>query len=72
MVAGDYIHTTGDTHIYMNQLKPAQEWLSRKPSKLPKLVINRPRGTSLFDIQLEDLHLLDYDPQPFIKFAVAK
>lgn len=72
MVPGDYVHTMGDTHIYSDQLDAAQEWISRVPTSLPTLKIHRPVGTSVFDIKLEDLELVGYNPQPFIKFPVAK
>ncbi|MDY6249401.1 MAG: thymidylate synthase, partial [Prevotella sp.] len=68
--AGDFIHTTGDTHLYLNHLEQARLQLTRKPRPLPKMKLN-PSIKSLFDFQFEDFELTDYDPWPHIKAEVS-
>jgi len=67
---GDFIHTLGDAHIYLNHVEQIQTQLSREPRALPKLVLNTDK-TSVFDIELEDLSIEGYDPHPTIKAPVA-
>ena len=67
---GEFIHTTGDTHLYLNHLEQVQLQLSREPRPLPKMKIN-PDVKSLFDFKYEDFELVDYDPHPHIKGVVA-
>lgn len=67
---GDFIHTLGDAHIYVNHLEQIEMQLSREPRPLPKLVLNTDK-TSLFDIELEDLAIEGYNPHPTIKAPVA-
>lgn len=67
---GEFIHSFGDTHIYLNHLEQVKEQLSREPRALPTLNIN-PEKTSIFDIELEDLSIEGYDPHPTIKAPVA-
>lgn len=67
---GEFIHTTGDTHLYLNHLEQADLQLSREPRKLPKMKIN-PEVRSIFDFKYEDFELVDYDPWPSIKAPVA-
>ena len=68
--AGEFIHTTGDTHIYTNHLEQVQLQLSRTPRKLPRMRLN-PDVKSIFDFQYEDFQLEDYDPWPAIKGVVS-
>jgi len=68
--AGDFIHTLGDAHLYLNHLEQAREQLSRKPGALPKMTLN-PECVSLFDFEFDDFALTDYDPLPHIKAPVA-
>ena len=68
--AGDFIHTTGDTHLYLNHLEQAQLQLTRTPRPLPKMVIN-PEVKDLFSFQYEDFLLTGYDPWPHIKAEVS-
>ena len=68
--AGDFIHTTGDTHLYLNHLDQARLQLTRTPRKLPVMKIN-PDVKDLFDFRYEDFQLEDYDPWPHIKAEVS-
>lgn len=67
---GEFIHTTGDTHLYLNHLEQAKEQLERTPRELPKMIIN-PRVSSIFDFRYEDFTLTDYNPMPHIKAEVS-
>jgi thymidylate synthase len=67
---GEFIHTTGDTHLYVNHLEQVQLQLTREPRALPKMKIN-PDVKSIFDFKYEDFELVDYDPHPHIKGVVA-
>jgi len=67
---GDFVHTLGDTHLYLNHLEQAQLQLTRAPKPLPTMRLN-PARTSLFDFVYEDFELLNYDPHPAIKAPVA-
>ena len=68
--AGELIHTTGDTHLYLNHLEQAKLQLTRTPRPLPKMHIN-PDVKSIFDFQYEDFTLTDYDPYDHIKATVS-
>ena len=68
--AGDFIHTTGDTHLYLNHIEQAKLQLTRTPRPLPKMVIN-PDVKDIFDFKFEDFQLEGYDPWPHIKAAVS-
>ena len=68
--AGDFIHTTGDTHLYLNHIEQAQLQLTREPRPLPRMVLN-PDVKDLFDFRYEDFQLEGYDPWPHIKADVA-
>ena len=67
---GDFVHTLGDAHIYVNHLEQVREQLSREPRHLPTMKIN-PDVKSIFDFKYEDFELSDYDPHPHIKGIVA-
>jgi thymidylate synthase len=67
---GDFIHTLGDAHLYLNHLDQARTQLTRAPRVAPKLTLN-PAVTGLFDFQFEDVTLSDYDPHPALKAPVA-
>ncbi|HXG87589.1 MAG TPA: thymidylate synthase [Vicinamibacterales bacterium] len=68
--AGEFIHTFGDTHLYLNHLDQAREQLSREPRQLPTMRLN-PAVTDLFTFGFDDFTLEGYDPHPAIKAAVA-
>ena len=67
---GEFIHTTGDTHLYLNHLDQARLQLTRTPRKLPRMVID-PDVKSIFDFTYEDFRLEGYDPWPHIKAEVS-
>ena len=67
---GDFIHTTGDTHLYLNHLDQARLQLTRTPRPLPVMKI-KPDVKSIFDFQYEDFQLEGYDPYPHIKAEVS-
>lgn len=67
---GEFIHTTGDTHLYLNHLEQAKLQLTRTPRPLPKMVIN-PDVKNLFDFKYEDFKLEGYDPWPHIAATVS-
>ena len=68
--AGDFVHTTGDTHIYTNHFEQVQLQLSRTPRSLPTMKIN-PNVKSIFDFHYEDFELENYNPWPHISGAVS-
>ena len=68
---GDFVHTFGDVHLYLNHLEQAEEQLSRTPRPRPRLVVN-PEVTSLFDFVYDDFKLVDYDPHPAIRAEVDR
>ena len=67
---GDFVHTFGDAHLYVNHLEQVEEQLSRRPHALPNMQIN-PLITNIFDFQYIDFQLNNYDPQPAIPARVA-
>lgn len=67
---GEFIHTTGDTHIYTNHLKQVQLQLTRTPRPLPTMKIN-PDVKNIFDFKYEDFQLENYDPWPHIAGKVS-
>ncbi len=67
---GEFIHTLGDAHLYLNHLPQAELQLSREPRPLPTLRLN-PEVKDLFAFTFDDIELVDYDPHPHIKAEVA-
>jgi len=67
---GDFVHTFGDAHLYLNHLEQAKMQLAREPRPLPTMRIN-PSVKSIYDFQYEDFTLENYDPHPAIKAPIA-
>jgi thymidylate synthase len=67
---GEFIHTFGDAHLYLNHLDQARLQLEREPRSLPKMKIN-PEVENIFDFKFEDFELTDYNPYPHIKAPIA-
>ena len=68
--AGEFVHTFGDAHLYLNHLEQAREQLARSPRHLPAMRLN-PAAKDLFAFQYEDFALENYDPHPAIRAPVA-
>lgn len=68
--AGEFVHTFGDAHLYLNHLEQADEQLRRTPRALPRMEIN-PAVTSIFKFRYDDFKLTGYEPHPHIKADVA-
>ena len=70
LAVGEFIHTLGDAHLYLNHLEQARLQLSRAPRALPRMRVN-PAVKDLFAFRYEDFSLECYDPHPHIKAEVA-
>ena len=68
--AGDFVHTLGDAHLYLNHLEQARLQLTREPRPLPRMIIN-PEVKDIFDFKYSDFTLEGYDPHPHIKADVS-
>ena len=67
---GDFVHTLGDAHLYLNHLEQVEEQLSRTPKKLPVMKITKDTD-NIFDLKYEDFSLEEYNPDPHISAPVA-
>ena len=67
---GEFVHTLGDTHIYLNHIEQVKLQLTREPRALPRMEIN-PDVKNIFDFKYEDFTLCDYNPHPHIKGAIS-
>lgn len=70
LAPGDFVHTLGDAHLYLNHLEQADEQLSRAPMDLPSVKLN-PQIRDLFDFRFDDIELKDYRHHPHIKAPIA-
>ena len=68
--AGDFIHTLGDAHIYLNHLEQVKLQLTREPKELPQMKLN-PEVKNIFDFKYEDFELVNYNPHPHIVGKVS-
>jgi thymidylate synthase len=69
LIPGEFIHTLGDAHLYLNHIEQAKQQISRTPKKAPKMIIKNRK--SIFDFVYEDFELGGYDPHPHIKAPIA-
>jgi len=67
---GEFVHTLGDAHIYLNHIEQVKLQLQRKPKKLPKMEIN-PNVKSIFDFKIEDFNIINYEFFPHIKGEIS-
>jgi thymidylate synthase len=70
LLPGEFVHTFGDVHLYLNHIEQAKEQLSREPKELPTLKLN-PNVKDIFGFRFEDFTIEGYDPHPAIKAPVA-
>ena len=70
LAPGDFVHTLGDAHLYLNHLEQAELQLSRTPTRAPRLELE-PSVDNLFDFRFEHISIHDYEPHPHIKAEVA-
>lgn len=68
---GDFVHTLGDAHVYLNHMEPLKEQLTREPRDFPRLVIKRPEIQDINEFKYEDFELVGYKPHPKITMDMA-
>jgi thymidylate synthase len=67
---GEFVHTFGDLHLYLNHVEQAKLQLTREVRPLPQMIVN-PNVTNIRDFKFEDFQLVNYDPHPGIKAPIA-
>jgi thymidylate synthase len=67
---GEFIHTFGDAHIYLNHIEQVETQLAREPRPLPKMVLN-PAVQDIYGFKYEDFTLIDYNPHPAIRAPIS-
>ncbi|MEI4768243.1 thymidylate synthase [Psychrobacillus sp. FJAT-51614] len=67
---GEFVHTLGDAHLYLNHMEQVETQLEREPKQLPTLILSSDKN-SIFDYEVEDISLVGYDPHPRIKAPIA-
>lgn len=70
VAAGEFIHTLGDTHIYLNHIEQVKLQLTREPRELPQMHLN-PEVKDIFGFRYEDFQLSNYNPHPHIKGDIS-
>lgn len=70
LAVGEFVHTLGDAHLYLNHVAQMKEQLDRTPKELPRLILNAEKS-SVFDFEMADIRLEGYDPHPAIKAPIA-
>ena len=70
MQPGDFVHTIGDTHVYLNHVEAVKLQVTREPRPFPKLVIKR-QVEDINDFKFEDFEIIDYKPHPRIDMQMA-
>ena len=70
LIAGDFVHTLGDAHLYLNHLDQVDEQLSREPYSLPKMIISK-ESKNIFEYEYEDFSLKKYKSHPHISAPIA-
>ena len=70
LAPGEFVHTLGDAHLYLDHVEQARLQLARAPRRLPRMLLN-PAVSDLFKFRYEDFVLENYDPHPHIKAKVA-
>ncbi len=68
--AGDFVHTIGDCHVYLNHIGPLEEQLTRTPRPFPTLKINKD-SENIEDFEISDFEIIGYDPHPAVKMDMA-
>ena len=70
LIAGDFVHTLGDAHLYLNHLNQVDEQLAREPNESPRMIISR-ESKNIFDYKYEDFSLEGYNYHPHISAPIA-
>ena len=71
LTPGEFVHTIGDAHVYLNHVESLEQQVQREPRQFPKLIIKKDPIGPLEELKLEDFELMGYDPHPAIKMEMA-